>query len=335
MPIFVLYSFVLLLLTPTVLGGCQTENDQIAVPDSDQELLAVSHQEQQLMTWIDPSENGIIMESELPFTVSDMIYVSSLDEIVLASNEEQVLYTLDPQTGLLEVAQEMDSGINELYYAEEIGRMFAADIETNSVTMFELGHTLQESDYETASTGEHPISLTYGTETNRLYLLNVYDNQIQAFTLEPFKKTEEAQIHERPEGLLAAEDQLFIGGHGGDGNLNENTYIHSPNSFEPVDAITTGLMPIDFSYHEAFESIYILSHGSHELQQLNSSSFDIENSLDLPFNPYYSLLTEETMFVSALDGDQVVSIDPENLTINESIDVSPQPHTMIYLEGNN
>ncbi|SES23211.1 YncE family protein [Salisediminibacterium halotolerans] len=336
MPGIRFYLSVPLLLAAALLNGCQSEPDNIDIPSSYEELLAVSHQELALLTWIDPGTGEVITESELPFPAADMVYIASLDEIILSSQEDSSLYILEPDSGEIEPAFDAANGsISELYYAEEINRLFTADTEKDTLTMFELDRSLHTSDHQTIAAGAHPNSLTYAEKTDRLYLLNVYDNEMQSFSLDPFESAASAEVNQRPEGLTAVENHLYIGGHGAGEQLNEHIYIHSLGSNEQIKEIPAGLMPVDFSYHPGFESIFILSHGSHELYQLNSSTFEIEKSADLPFNPYYSLMTDDTLFISTLDGNQVIFLDPESVTVEQAVDVPAQPYAMIYLEGIN
>ncbi len=307
--------------------GCQSEGETLDIPASDHNLLLVSHLKEPLLTVIDLEESTVIKELDIPFIVSDMTKVNE-SEIILSSQQSEYLFSLNITNHKLKPLYEVGKGINELLYIEETEMIYATNAMEDELLKINLD---SDSSVKRVSTDEHPASMTYDYNKNELYVANVYDHSIQSFTGDTLELIESFTILERPNGLLYFDEHLIAGGHGSTGELNRNSFIFSLKDQETIQQIETGLMPIDFIKNK--DKLYSISHGSHEVFEIDPDTLEVTKMLDIGYNPYYSFVYDDYLLISALDGHTITFIDMNLFEITQEIDVAPGPHAIVLLEG--
>ncbi|WP_177174431.1 YncE family protein [Salipaludibacillus aurantiacus] len=310
-------------------SGCTGEGHKLNLPDTKDNLLLVSHLKNPLLTVIDLNEQEIIRELELPFIVSDMVKINE-NEIIISSQQTDSLYSLRLDDHILEPFVETGKGINELIFIEKTGTVYAANSLKNELVKVSIQDDIIVNK---KNTEEHPSSLTYNPDRDEIYLANVYDHSIQRFDGDSLELIDTLTIVDRPNGLLYYDQHLIAGGHGATEELNRDVFIFSLSEKETVHQLTTGLMPIDFVKTDDSERLYAISHGSHEVYEIDPETFSVLRKIEVGFNPYSSLYHSGTLFISTLDGHTVTLIETEDFQIYKEIAVAPGPHTMILLEG--
>ncbi|AOM81998.1 YncE family protein [Salisediminibacterium beveridgei] len=335
MPHYLLYCLIPLFAMFFI--SCEQNNGQLSgftSPENDSVLIA--HIKEPLLTLVDLETNEIQKEIELPFVISDMVYLEHLDTFVIAGQDQTDLFYYDKNIGSFESLVSLEEGINHLYYIPETMELYASNSLYN--TLYRILYCDDDTgniQVEQVDTGEHPGSLTYSRDLDQLFLANVYDHQIEVFDRQSLQQLDAFHVLDRPNGLLVVDNQLFIGGHGTGGDLNREVHIASLPDQEEQKQIETGLMPVFFEYNPSKNHVLVMNHGSHTISQIDLNRMQITAEQDVSFNPYFSSQYQDDYLITTLDGHELIRVDKNTLDLNHSIPVRPGPHSMIILEGTN
>lgn len=333
MPYRQLYSLIIIL--GLISLSCEQKTESISgfsAPENDSVL--ISHIKEPLLTLIDLETNDIQMEIELPFIVSDMVYLEHLDTIVIASQDQTDLMYLNKESSSFESLISLEQGINQLFYIPETMELYASNSLHNELyRILYCDDGTTEIQIDQVKTGNHPSAIAYSPLLDRLYLSNVYDHQIEVFDRFSLKKLEQFYVIDRPNGLKIVDDLLFVGGHGTAGELNRSVHAVSLSESRPVEVIETGLMPVFFEHDQDNQRVLTINHGSHKVSLIDLDSMNVINEQKVSFNPYFSIQYQDEYMITTLDGHELVRLDKETLDIKQTVPLQPGPHSMIILEG--
>lgn len=291
--------------------GCGKE--QVMIPSLDfNEGLFISNLKE-------PSISVLNMEMEegnnveIPFTLS-AISVKSESYIFAAGKNEAKLYGLDFSSNEMLPLFEVGEGIIDMEYNKESNLLYAANMEKNSVQIIDLEKKLVTKEI---NVGNYPVQLE--RSGTLLYVLASGSGEIFVVDLVKEEVIHSFEVNQRPAGLHFDGELLWVGGHGATGELNDMVYAYDPQSGEEISSVKTGLMPIFFHQDEKDSPIYVLSHGDHRLSRINSTTFQLEDHLELCDNPNFMIGDSNYLYVSCLDGDEVLLIDKKDWKIIKSI----------------
>lgn len=317
--------------------SCDQDNGQLSgfsSPENDSVLIA--HIKEPLLTLVDLETNDIQKEIELPFIISDMVYIEHLDTFVIAGQDQSDLQYFNHETDSFDSLVSLEEGINHLYYIPETMELYASNSLYNTLyRILYCDDGTENIQVEVIETGEHPGSITYSPDLDRLFLSNVYDHRIEVYDRQNLQQLDAFHVLDRPNGLLLVDDRLFIGGHGTGGDLNRAVHIVSIDNNEEQKQIETGLMPVFFEHDSENDNVLVLNHGSHTISLIDLNNFQVTQDQEVSFNPYYSIQYQDDYLITTLDGHELVRLDKNTLSIKHSIPVQPGPHSMIILEGTN
>jgi DNA-binding beta-propeller fold protein YncE len=130
-------------------------------------------------------------------------------------------------------------------------------------------------------------------------------------------------------GLVVTKtNELWVGGHGGGETMQQDVHIYSLNSGQLLKKVRTETMPIQFLQMNDF--IYVLSHGTNQLYQIEPTTKQIVRSIEIGANPFALIGTDQEMVVASYDSNEIIYVDPTTLTTKQKIKVGKGPFYLFF-----
>lgn len=332
------FSRFCLLVSILVITGfsCGNNGQDIHLDTTDGDTLLIAHIKEPTLTIVDLETNSVLSEKEMPFIISDMVYLDHMDTVIIAGQGESEIMYYNEESSAFETLTDLREGINDLHYIPETMELYATNPLHNEIYRIIYCEDGTDSmQIDTFKTGEHPSSIAYDPSEDRLYVSNVYDHTIEVFDRHTLDRVDALHILERPNGLRIEGDSLYIGGHGTGGDLNHAVHIVSLDNHELTNTVETGLMPVVIDYLDDQDDLIAINHGSHTITSIDKETETVIHSKEVSFNPYFGLRYQNDYLVTTLDGHELIRLDSRTLETLNTIPVRPGPHSMIVLEGNN
>ena len=314
--------FIIIAIIITVtLTGC-TSND-VALPkmENDDSVIYISHLKENAITALDVA-TGIEEKTNLPFRFSSITEIKS--GVFMASvKEEESLYLIDTNENKISPYMEIEAGILELKYNSQNGLLYTANGKNNYLQVIDIK---KKDVLKEVRVGEYPSKMVQHRE--RLFVLASKSGDVHVMDTSTNNLTNSFSVNERPEGLHFDGQHIWTGGHGATGELNEKVFAYDPETGQEVKNVTTGLMPIQISQMSENSSIYVLSHGDHSLTKFSPDTFEVEKKISVGDNPSFMITDEKKIYVSSLDGDEVIVLDKESLDVLDKYAIANGPYLM-------
>ncbi|AST91559.1 hypothetical protein BC6307_09820 [Sutcliffiella cohnii] len=297
--------------------GCS--NQQISIPEFEEKPIIVSHLKSSDISFI---SNGKISTIPLSFTITDIVETTNF--VVIGSKNDGVLYKLDFEENKIDSLTSKSEGISKLYYEESTGVLFIVNALENSVELVDVenGQTLTKIEV-----GQYPIDMIVSGEMG--YVLNSESHSVSVIDLKKEEVLFNFPVLERPSGMLLVNDVLYIGGHGKSGVLNNQIYIYSATTGEMMGSKEVGLMPIDFSFDNNTEYIYVVCHGSNEVIKIDSQDLIVKDKLTVASNPNFINSDENYLYVTSLDGNELTIINLSTFRVIDTFTIDNGPFVVI------
>ncbi|ADH98655.1 YncE family protein [Salisediminibacterium selenitireducens] len=330
------FSQICLLISMLVFTGfsCGNNSNEIRLDVTDGDAVLIAHIKEPTLTLVDLDTNSIVFEEEMPFIISDMVYLDHMDTVIIAGQGESEIMYYNKVNRSFETLTDLREGINDLHYIPETMELYATNPLHNEIyRIIYCEDGTDRMQIDTFKTGEHPSSIAYDPGRDRLYVSNVYDHIIQVFDRHTLELIDAFHVLDRPNGLRIQGDSLYIGGHGTGGELNRDVHIVSLENHRLTNTVETGLMPVVIDYIDKQDDIIAINHGSHSIAAIDKETETVVHSKEVSFNPYFGLRYYDEYLVTTLDGHELIRLDSKTLETIHTIPVKPGPHSMIVLEG--
>jgi len=315
-PLLIMAIIIVVMLT-----GCTSSDISLPKIENDESVMYISHLKENAITALDLS-TGSEEKVSLPFRFSSIVQMKP--GIFLASvKEEENLYEINLDENKISPYMELESGILELKYDSENGFLYTANGKNNTVQVIDIENkeVLNE-----VSAGEYPSKMLHHEE--RLFVLASKSGEVYVMDTSTNNITNSFSVNERPEGLHFDGKNIWTGGHGGTGEMNEKVFAYDPETGQEVNTVTTGLMPIQISQVSDQSSIYVLSHGDHSLTKFNADTFELEKKINVGDNPSFMIADGSNIYVSSLDGDEVIVLDKSSLDVVDKYAIENGPYLL-------
>ncbi|KMJ57451.1 hypothetical protein AB685_15640 [Bacillus sp. LL01] len=300
------------------LFGCTSSDISLPKPVTDESTIYVTHLKENAITALDLS-TGSQEKVSLPFRFSSIVEMKP--GIYLAAvKEEESLYEINLKENKVSPIMDIDVGILEVLYDEESRLLYAGNGKTNKIQVIDIE---KEEITQEVSVGEYPSKMFQDGE--RLFVLAAGSGEVYVMDTSTNKITNSFSVNERPEGLHFDGELVWTGGHGATGEMNEKVFAYDPDTGKEVKAVKTGLMPIQISQVTGNSSIYVLSHGDHSLSKINADNYEMEKKINVGDNPSYMIADGTNLYVSSLDGDEVLVLDKDSLDVVDEYDIPNGP----------
>lgn len=300
-----------------VLSAC-TSSD-IALPKSDNpESIYVSHLKENALTALELS-TGNQEKISLPFRFSSIVEIEP-GKFMASVKESETLYEINTTEKKVTEFMEVKEGVLELLYDQEHTSLYTVNGKTNTLQVIDMKRkkVIQEIDV-----GEYPSKIVKDGEN--LFVLSAGSGEVYVLDGSTNNITRSFSVNARPEGLHFDGKYIWTGGHGATGEMNEKVFAYDPTTGEEVLTRKTGLMPIQISQFHNHSSIYVLSHGDHSVTKLNGETYAVEKKINVGDNPSYMIADDSNLYISSLDGDEVLVLDSESLEIKDEFEVANGP----------
>ncbi|WP_404469801.1 hypothetical protein [Sutcliffiella horikoshii] len=316
------YPFIIIAIIITVtLTGC-TSND-IALPkmENDDSVMYISHLKENAITALDLA-TGREEKVSLPFRLSSIAEIKP--GVYMASvKEKESLFVIDTNENKVSPYMEIEAGILELKYDSENGLLYTANGKNNTIQVIDIE---KEEVLKEVSVEEYPSKMVHHGE--RLFVLASKSGDVHVMDTSTNNIVNSFSVNERPEGLHFDGKNIWTGGHGATGELNEKVFAYDPETGEEVKRVTTGLMPIQISQVSGNSPIYVLSHGDHSLTKFNVDTYEVEKKINVGDNPSFMIADGKNLYVSSLDGDEVLVLDKESLDVLDKYAIANGPYLL-------
>lgn len=275
-----------------LLSGCTPHFDAIDQGDKPQ-LLVYSQLDATLSFYTDDFKEQGQWKFEEPYTGMALL---KDDKVLLYGYGLEQATVYDLTTGRPVGDLLVEEGVVSAY-VDDTG-IYLANSVTNTVKRFALD--LKEAG--SIKTGDYPMSMTSFDEL--LYVVNYQDSHISVIDQSTFEQIEQFEVAKASQGVYATSDLLYIGGHGSGATVNSETQVLDRATGDPIKTIDMPMMPIAFT--EQSESLYVLSHGSNQLYQLNEDA--VTDVLTVASNPFTVGATDQALYVAGYDDDTLYKI---------------------------
>ncbi|TYS67460.1 hypothetical protein FZC76_12790 [Sutcliffiella horikoshii] len=314
---FIIIAFIMMV----ILSGCTSSDIALPKIKNEDSVLYISHLKENAITALDLS-TGSEEKVSLPIRFSAIVEIKS--GIYVASvKEEESLYEINIKENKVSPYMDIDAGILELTYDHESGYLYTANGKTNHIQVIDVE---KKEIMEEISVGEYPSKMVHHGQ--RLFVLAAGSGQVYVLDTSTHKMMNSFLVNERPEGLHFDGKNIWTGGHGATGEMNENVFAYDPETGKEVKSVTTGLMPIQISQVNKNSSIYVLSHGDHSLTKFNSDTYEVEKKINVGDNPSYMISDGTYLYVSSLDGDEILVLDQDSLDVLNKYSISNGPYLL-------
>ncbi|KPB03254.1 YncE family protein [Bacillus sp. CHD6a] len=314
---FIIISFIMILM----LSGCTSTDIALPKIKNEDSVLYISHLKENAITALDLS-TGSEEKVNLPIRFSSIVEIKS--GIYVASvKEEESLYEINTNEDKISPYMDIDEGILELTYDQDNGLLYTSNGKTDHIQVI---NAEKKKIINEVSVGEYPSKMVH--HGKRLFVLAAGSGEVYVMDTSTNKITNSFPVNERPEGLHFDGRYIWTGGHGATGEMNENVFAYDPETGKEVKAVTTGLMPIQIAQVNENSSIYVLSHGDHSLTKFNADTYEVEKKIPVGDNPSYMIADGIHLYVSSLDGDEILVLDQNSLDVVNKYAITNGPYLL-------
>lgn len=316
-------SFLLLILF-IYLAGCS--NPTLSLPEMDQHKLLITHVKEPLLTVIDLKKQEVIQEDTLPFTVQSFAKMDQ--KLVMANKGAQEVLTLDLATGKIRPLTSAISSITDLWYDQEEKMLYMTDAGSDELLIFDPA---RGKITKRIKVGKYPQAISLHKPF--LYILNGEETSVSVIELATHKVIHTFPVVEHPTDLIATDKHIWVGGHGPYGDLNQHVYVYAAPGGQLVEKIKAGSMPIALYRDKLGNQMLSVSHGSNELHVIDCDALQVKRSIATGENPYYVTGDKDHIYVTTLDGEQLMVFDRKTLAVKQVYALRAGPYG-ILLGGN-
>lgn len=316
-------TFFILLNLILLIGLAACNQIELSLPELDHDKILVTHLKKPRLSVIDRTKQQVIHEEQLEFTVHFLAQISSR-EIALASQEKDAVYILDVSRNTLHPINITVSEVTHLFYDHTQHRLLVTEARDQEVIVYDLA---RETELNRIKVGLYPTALAL--DQSHMYVLCGDSATVTVVDLASDEIVNNFPVVEHPTAIVAEDGMLWVGGHGAPGELNRHVHVYEAASGRQVSQIETGSMPIAL-YTDAFsDEMFVLSHGSNELHIIDIPSMSVKGVIQTGGNPFYVAGDEQHVYVTALDGNNLIVVDREHHHVRESYSLDAGPYGIV------
>lgn len=310
--IFILFLFLL---------SCSTAPSLPKIPLS-KSVVASLNIYDQTITFIDAITKETTLWS-IPKPFKQGILLSS-DQLLLLNKESDKAYLYQLSTGISEewkVGEGIETG---LFSSQE--KLYLADQSSKKIKLFSMeGELLQERELQ------HTPYIIF-EDKNYIYVSYLDHPSISVHSKVQLETQASFPTHKGAAGgFITKNNELWLGGHGSGVHIQEDIYIYDLSNRKLKTKVNAPLMPIAFQTKG--ESVYVLSHGSNLLREIDLNSYETIRSVEVGANPFSMSLFHNELYISNYDANEIGIIDLDRFRKKQTIPVGDGPLQLIIREG--
>jgi len=291
-----------------IVAGCSRLEIELPEIDNPESTIYVTHLKENAITALDIT-NGSQKKTSLPFRFSSIVEIEP-GYLLGSVKDEEKLFEVNLKDGKITPFVDVEQGIIELEYDLENSLIYAANAKSNRVSVIDLEEKKAVKDIKV---GEYPSKMFL--DSGRLYVLTAGSGEVFVLDSTTQEVTGSFSVNARPEGLHFDGTYIWTGGHGAAGEMNEKIFAYDPETGREMMSVNTGLMPIHILQNSPDSPLFVLSHGDHSLTKINAEAYKTEEKIDVCDNPSYMIADKRKLYVSCLDGDELLMVNQNNVNI--------------------
>jgi YVTN family beta-propeller protein len=308
-----------------ILSACKESIIDIPVPEEGSSSIFVSHLKEPAVSTVN-IEDGHIEMKTITFSLSSIAEIKH-NQLIAVAKTQPDLYKINFNTEQISPLFKVGEGLVDIAYNPENNLLYACNAEQNKVQIVDME---KKKVIKELPVGEYPVKLQL--DDGLLFVLTSGSGEVYVIDTKNQEVQSSFQVSPRPEGLFFDGNYLWVGGHGASGELNDKIYAYDPKTGHEVASVKTGLMPVHFYQDEKNSLLYVLNHGDHSLVSVNTETMKVEEKVFAGDNPSYMVGDKNYIYISSLDGDEIIQVNKENMKITKSFSVSSGPY-LLYKGG--
>ncbi|MFK3937754.1 YncE family protein [Alkalihalobacillus sp. NPDC078783] len=303
-------------------AGC---NDQaIDVPDSENPVMYITHAKEATLSFLNTEQNKEIGSTELPYVLTDLIKLSDQSFVGINSSDTRI-QELDLKSGKAQTFMELDAGMSKLAYDSSSDILYISNLKENRIDVVDVK---AESKKSTLHLDSAPKELKLG-ENGLLYVLTTEEDEVIIYNPITDQIESHFSVNSSPAGMYKSTKDVWLGGHGSNGELNRNVYVYDPMTGEQTAEVEVGLMPIAITDGEQPNELFVLCHGDHSLYKINTETQEVVGKVEVGQNPNDVKRVGNTLYVANFDSDSISIIDANDLTLMKTVLVAEGPYFLL------
>ncbi|TSB46650.1 hypothetical protein [Alkalicoccobacillus porphyridii] len=305
-----------------LMSGCQDQS--IEVPETSDELLLVSHAKESSLSFINPQTDEDIASTSIPFTLTDMAFISENKVVGINPNEEQLI-EIDLDEQVTRPFMDLGFGMSSIVFDEASERLFVADTQNHRVHVIDAN---SKDKLASVDMGAAPNELSI-SQNGDLYIVLSEKNEMIQFDTNSNQVVQTFSINDTPAGIYVDEDVVWVGGHGSNTELNRTVYAFDPQLGGVQKEIEVGLMPIAIEIGDHERDLFVLCHGDHTVYKIDADTGEIDHQTEVGQNPNDIYATDDKLYVTNLDSDTISILNQSDLSLIKTIPVAPGPYLIL------
>lgn len=303
-------------------AGC---NDQaIDIPDSEKPVMYITHAKEATLSFLNTEQNIEIGSTELPYVLTDLIKLSDESFVGINSSDARI-QELDLKSGKARTFMELDAGMSKLAYDSSSDILYISNLKENRIDVVDVKAESKKSTFQLDSA---PKELKLG-ENGLLYVLTTEEDEVIIYDPITDQIHSHFSVNASPAGMYKSTEDVWLGGHGSNGELNRNVYAYDPKTGEQTAEVEVGLMPIAITDGERPDELFVLCHGDHSLYKINTETQEVVGKVEVGQNPNDVKRVENTLYVANFDSDSISIIDATDLTLMKTVPVAQGPYFLL------
>jgi YVTN family beta-propeller protein len=309
---------VLGMLLVAIVAGCSRYDTELPEIANQESTIYVTHLKENAITALDMT-TGNQEKVSLPFRFSSIVEIEP-GYLLASVKKENQLFEINVKENKITPFLDVEEGIIELVYNPEDKVLYAANGKSNRISVIDLEGKKAVKEIEV---GEYPSKMFLDSE--RLYVVTAGSGEVYVLDSTTQEVTGSFSVNARPEGLHFDGTYIWTGGHGGAGEMNEKVFAYDPETGKEMMSVNTGLMPIHILQYSPDSPLFVLSHGDHSLTKINAETYKLEEKVDVCDNPSYMIADKQNLYVSCLDGDELLMVNKDKVNIINRYKISNGP----------
>lgn len=317
--------FFFLLIIVVLLASCTPET-YTPIPRN-KSVVGVVNIKEQSLSFVDYNTKKTMATWKMKNPVTKAILLPDGDTVMLFGQDmdEMMMYTLS--TGKEKKRWRVNKGVTDVLVTKH--ELLVVNEKDGTVSVMTFDGKVKE----TIATPPSPFSIVANDKHRQWIVIHFKDGAISFIdqATKQVKRTVDT-LDSAVTGLVVTEtDELWVGGHGGGANVQQEAFIHSLVDGRMIARVPAKTMPIQFLQSD--QSIYVLCHGSNMLYTFHPKTKRMINARDIGANPFAMTKVKDEIAIASYDSNELVFVDDKTLKQTKTVPVGNGPFYVFFRDA--
>ncbi|ACJ34337.1 YncE family protein [Anoxybacillus flavithermus] len=314
--------FFFLLIIVVLLASCTPET-YTPIPRN-KSVVGVVNIKEQSLSFVDYSTKKTMATWKMKNPVTKAVLLPDGDTVMLFGQDmdEMIMYTLS--TGKEKKRWGVNKGVTDVLVTKH--ELLVVNEKKGTVSIMTFDGKVKD----VITTPPSPFSILADDKHNQWIVIHFQKGAISFIdqTTKQVKRTV-ATLDAAVSGLVVPDkDELWIGGHGGGSDIQQEAYVHSLVDGRLLARVKAETMPIQFS--QTNKAIYALCHGSNMLYAFDPKTKRLIGSLDIGANPFAMTNAQQHIVIASYDSNELLFVDENTLKQTAAVSVGKGPFYIFF-----